>query len=125
MKSLIATSLLALLAGACATAEPRERSLARTAYVVAEIQVTDPVGYERYLAAISPIVEKFGGTYLARAGRTLPVEGPEPKGRIVIIAFPSFAAAQAFEEAPESVAAGAIRHATATSRIYVVEGAAP
>ena len=125
MRHLIAAPLLALLVSACATTEPRKAIAVPPAYVVAEIKVTEPTGYRDYLAAISPIVEKFGGTYLVRAGKTLQVEGPEPNGRIVIIQFPSFAAAQSFEQAPESLAAGEIRHRTATSRIFVVEGAVP
>jgi uncharacterized protein (DUF1330 family) len=42
-----------------------------------------------------------------------------------IIEFPSLAAAQSFEAAPESLAAGQIRHRTATSRIFIVEGVVP
>ncbi|GBD55019.1 DUF1330 domain-containing protein [Microcystis aeruginosa NIES-298] len=125
MKLLIATIVLALAASGCTTTKPGNGTLAPRAYVIAEIQVTDPVGYKDYLAAISPIVEKFGGTYLARAGQTRSVEGPQPTGRVVIIEFPSFAAAQSFEEAPESIAAAKIRHRTATSRIFVVEGSSP
>ena len=116
--------VVALLAGACTT-QPRQTAEAPPAYVIAEIVVTDPTGYRDYLTAISPIVEKFGGTYWVRAGRTLQVEGAEPNGRIVVISFPSFAAAEAFQNAPESLAAGEIRHRAATSRIFVVEGASP
>jgi len=125
MKHLMAVTLLAVLASACTTAEPRRATSTPPAYVIAEIEVTDPTGYQDYLAAISPIVEEFGGTYLVRAGRTLQVEGAEPSGRIVMISFPSFAAAKAFQDAPETLAAGDIRHRTATSRIFVVEGATP
>jgi len=92
------------------------------AYVVAEIRVTDPEGYREYLTAISPVVAKHGGTYIARAGRTLPVEGTPPAGRVIIIEFPTFAAAEAFENSAEAQAAFEIRHRTATSRIFVVEG---
>lgn len=125
MKHLIAAVFLAVLASACTTTEPRRITSAAPAYVIAEIVVTDSAGYKEYLAAISPIVEKFGGTYLVRAGKTLQVEGAEPNGRIVVISFPSFATAKAFQDAPETLAAGEIRHRTATSRIFVVEGASP
>jgi uncharacterized protein (DUF1330 family) len=126
MRHVFATVLLAGLVGGCATTtDPDRTSSTPRAYVIAEIQVTDPTGYQEYLAAISPIVERFGGTYLVRGGKTMPVEGLEPNGRIVVIAFPSFSAARAFEDAPESVAAGKIRHRTAKSRIFVVEGASP
>lgn len=125
MKHLILLLVLAGLCGGCSTNTPRQTSSTPPAYVIAEITVTDPTGYRDYLAAISPIVEKFGGTYLVRAGKTLHVEGAEPNGRVVVIVFASFAAAKAFQEAPETLAAGEIRHRTATSRIFVVEGASP
>lgn len=95
------------------------------AYVVADIRVTDTEGYRAYLSAISPVVKKYGGIYIARAGRTMSVEGAPPTGRIVIIEFPSFEAAEAFESSQEALAASKIRHQTATSRIFVVEGAKP
>lgn len=125
MKGLIAAIALALATSAYSARTPGNGALAPRAYVIAEIQVTDPVGYKAYLAAISRIVEEFGGTYLARAGQTRSIEGPQPTGRVVIIELPSFAAAQSFEDAPESVAAGEIRHRAATSRIFVVEGSLP
>lgn len=108
-----------------ALAAPTPASVPLKAYVVADIRVTDSNGYQTYLSAISPVVKKFGGTYIARAGRTLSVEGSPPSGRIVIIEFPNFAAAEAFETSPEALAAGEIRHRTATSRIFVVEGLRP
>lgn len=126
MRHLIAAALLSGLVSACTTTtDPGRTSSTPRAYVIAEITVTDPAGYREYLAAISPIVEKFGGTYLVRGGKTIRVEGVEPSGRVVVIAFPSLSAARAFEEAPESLAAADIRHRTATSRIFVVEGASP
>jgi len=125
MKHTTAVRPLTLLLTACATASSHQASTAPPAYVIAEIAVTDSVGYRGYLAAISPIVERFHGTYLVRAGKTLQIEGASPNGRIVVIAFPGFAAAKAFEEASESISAGEIRHRTAVSRIFVVEGSAP
>lgn len=108
-----------------AVAAPSVEGVPPKAYVVADIRVTDPTGYQKYLAAISPIVKHYGGVYIARAGRTMSVEGAPPTGRIVIIEFPNFAAAEAFEGSPEALTAGVIRHRTATSRIFVVEGAQP
>jgi uncharacterized protein (DUF1330 family) len=108
-----------------AFAAPTGDGVAPKAYVVADIRVTDPSGYQKYLAAISPIVKHYGGIYIARAGRTISVEGAPPTGRMVIIEFPNFAAAEAFETSPEALTAGVIRHRTAISRIFVVEGSQP
>ena len=124
-QKLLACLFFTVAAGSAATASEAPESAPLKGYVVADISVTDPDGYRAYLAAISPVVTKYGGTYIARAGRTLSVEGAPPIGRVVIIEFPSFAAAEAFEASPEALATGEIRHRTATSEIFVVEGWSP
>ncbi len=93
------------------------------AYVVGEFTVTDPQGYKNYSARTIPIVAKFGGVYLARGGKTITVEGPPPASRIVVIEFPTLAAAQAFEAAPEYIAITPYRRRASTGRVYLVEGA--
>lgn len=125
MKYSMAAVFLSVLVSTCTTTEPSRTTAAPQAYFIAEIVVKDSAGYQEYLNAISPIVEKFGGTYLVRAGRTLQIEGAEPNGRIVVISFPNFDKAKAFQDAPETLAADEIRHRTATSRIFIVEGASP
>ena len=115
MKAVLAISALALLFASGAIAAPK-------AYVVVEITVTDPVVYEDYKAAIAPLAVKYGGRYLVRAGRVEAIEGSPPTGRVVLFEFPSFEQAMAFERAPETLAASELRHRSAKSRIFVVEG---
>jgi uncharacterized protein (DUF1330 family) len=59
-------------------------------YVIAQISVTDPVAYREYVAAVTPVVEKFGGEYMVRGGRAETVEGTAPGERTVVIRFPSY-----------------------------------
>jgi uncharacterized protein (DUF1330 family) len=92
------------------------------AYVVAEIAVTDPVGFKTYADATPPVLAKFGGTYVARGGNTVAVEGAPPAGRIVLMEFPNLAAAQAYEASPDYRTLATIRHKAATSRVFIVEG---
>jgi uncharacterized protein (DUF1330 family) len=94
-------------------------------YVVAEIRVTDPEPYKEYLAAVTPLVEKFGGTYLVRAGESETREGAAPEGRIVVLEYPSYAAAKAFYDSPEYQAILPLRTNNAVSRIIIIEGFAP
>ena len=117
MKKLIAIAALALFLASGATAAPK-------AYVVVEVSVTDPVIYENYKAAIAPLAVKYGGRYLVRAGRTEAIEGEPPTGRVVLFEFPSFEQAMAFERAPDTLKASELRHRSAKSRIFVVEGVA-
>ena len=59
------------------------------AYVIADIEVTDPAGYEEYRRLAPPTITAFGGRYLARGGTTETLEGDWSPRRCVILEFPS------------------------------------
>lgn len=93
-----------------------------TAYVVAEIDVTDHATYDTYRPRVPPTLEKYGGKFAARGGRIELLEGgPEPK-RVVIIEFADAAAARRWYESPEYQEALKIRHASSTGRVFIIEG---
>ncbi|MEO7053357.1 MAG: DUF1330 domain-containing protein [Rhizomicrobium sp.] len=115
----------AVLAIAAATTGARAADVTPKAYVIGEVNVTDAETYKTYAAKTSPIVAKFGGIYIARGGRSVPVEGAAPAGRIVVIQFPSLAAAQAFESSEEYLKVAPIRQRSSTGRFFIVEGTAP
>lgn len=94
-------------------------------YIIGEMQITDAALYQTYAAQTTPILQRFGGHYLARAGKTISLEGAPPSGRVVVIEFPSLAAAQAFQESAEYKAIADIRHKSSTGRAFIVEGFAP
>jgi len=71
------------------------------------------------------LVEKLGGKYLVRAGKNATREGAAPEGRLVILEFASFEAAQAFYDSPEYQAILPQRTENATSRIVIMEGYTP
>ncbi|HQU26480.1 MAG TPA: DUF1330 domain-containing protein [Acidimicrobiales bacterium] len=93
-----------------------------SAYVVFEIEVSDPERYERYKALSGPAVAAAGGRYLARGGRTASLEGAAAPSRSVVIEFDSLEAAVAWYEGEAYTAARALREGAATARAYVVEG---
>ncbi len=92
------------------------------AYAIAEINVTDPVAYKKYLAAVTPIVTQFGGKYIVRAGQIVPLEGDAPTGRFIIIEFQDMATARRFESSPQYRAIAPLRQRAASSRLFLVEG---
>lgn len=94
-------------------------------YILAEIAVTNPEPYKNYLAAVTPMVEAFGGKYIVRAGRSETTEGEAPVGRMVVLEFASYDAARAFYNAPEYQQILSLRTDNATSRIIILEGYAP
>lgn len=112
----------AILVAVGGTSYLRAATSSPKGYLVAEINVTDPEVYKQYAAGVPPILAKYGGKYLVRAGQTSSVEGPGPAGRIVVIEFDSLAAAGLFEESPEYQALAPLRHKASQSRIFLVEG---
>jgi uncharacterized protein (DUF1330 family) len=93
------------------------------AYIVVDTRINNPNEYEEYKALARPIVEAFGGTYLARGGKTLVVENDlwSPT-RIVLLEFPDFEAAQRFAESDEYGPVAALRHQHADSNVIIIEG---
>lgn len=95
------------------------------AYLIANITVTDPVWYQQYRAGVGPVVDRFGGRFLVRAGTLHPVEGDWALDRLVVIAFPSMDALRAFYDSPEYAPLLKLRLETTRSQVTFAEGWAP
>jgi len=92
------------------------------AYFVAEVEITNPAGFQPYGAAVGATLEQYGGRYLTRGGSTELIEGgPEPK-RIVILEFADRAAVKRWYESPEYQKILPLRLNNATGRGFIVEG---
>jgi uncharacterized protein (DUF1330 family) len=94
-----------------------------TAYIILDIEVSDPAGYEEYKKLGPPTVAQYGGKYVARGGKAENLEGDWSPSRIVMLEFPSVEQAKAWINSPEYAPGRALRHKYATSRTIVVEGA--
>ena len=94
-----------------------------TAFVIFDIEVTDPENYEGYKQLAAPTVEMFGGKYVARGGQTEILEGDWSPKRIVLIQFESVERAKAWINSSEYSEARALRHKYSVSKAIVVEGA--
>ena len=95
-----------------------------SAYVLVEIEVTNPEGYNEYRPLASESVAKHGGRYLARGGKTEAWEG-EWAPRIVVLEFESLEAAHAWYYSDDYQAALAVRQDNSRARMIAVEGTAP
>ena len=93
------------------------------AYVIAEVDVTDPTTFQKYAEKVPETLAPFNGHYLVRGGKIQAVEGEAPK-RFVVIAFESMEKAQAWEDSPTYDAIKPIRHSSAKSRVFITEGIA-
>lgn len=91
-------------------------------YLIAQITVTDPDGYEAYRQAVPGVIARYGGRYLVRGGRTEVMEGDADAPRLVILAFDSVADARRFYESPEYQEILPLRLGASTGSVTIVDG---
>lgn len=94
------------------------------AYVIVDIEVTDPARYQEYMRLAPATLERYGGRYLARGGATEILEGSWAPHRLVILEFESVAQAKVWVNSAEYRPARVVRQQSARSDMVVVEGAA-
>ena len=92
------------------------------AYVIGEIDVTDPAMYDEYRKRVLATVQKFQGRFLARGGRGEALEGAAPK-RVVVLEFPSYAQALEWYRSSEYAPLITLRQRASQGRLLLVEGA--
>jgi uncharacterized protein (DUF1330 family) len=92
------------------------------AYVITDIDVSDPVRYEDYKVLSSSSAARYGGRFLVRGGSHETLEGDWQPHRVVVLEFPSAEQARAWWSSPEYAEAKAIRREASQSRIILVEG---
>lgn len=95
------------------------------AYLLAEIEVTDPDGFEAYRREVPAVIARFGGRYLARGGPARMLEGPRAARRTVLLEFPDMAALEAFYGGPEYRPLLQLRQRSADSEVLIFEGVPP
>lgn len=94
-------------------------------YVIASVEVEDPALYETYRAQVLATVEKHGGRFLVRGGQTEQKEGAWRPGRIVVLEFPSLAAARTWYDSPDYQPLAQLRgRASRTDILLLTEGVA-
>lgn len=90
-------------------------------YWIAHVEVTDPDGYKKYLAANSVAFAKYGGRFLVRGGTHVVAKGAA-KSRQVVIEFPDYAAALACLNSEEYKRAVEYRDAAALVDLIIADG---
>jgi uncharacterized protein (DUF1330 family) len=93
-----------------------------TAYMIAQVDVTDAAEFKKYADLAGAVTAKYGGKYLARGGETEALENYEVGNRVVIIEFPDRAAARAWYESDEYQSAKKFRENAAVGKFLIVEG---
>jgi uncharacterized protein (DUF1330 family) len=93
-----------------------------SAYVIAEIDITDPAAYEDYRRQVPAVIARYGGKYIVRGGKVEPLEGGWSPKRIAVVEFPSMEQALKFYRSPEYAPLIAIRQKASRGKLVIVEG---
>jgi uncharacterized protein (DUF1330 family) len=92
------------------------------AYVIVEIEIVDPVGYEEYKKQAAATVLKHGGKYIVRGGAMEVLEGDWKPKRLVVLQFESMQRAKEWLHCEEYREPRKMRRRTAKTNMILVEG---
>ncbi len=92
------------------------------AYIVVEIDVTDPVGYEEYRKLAPPTVAAYEGKFVVRGGKVEVLEGDWVPKRLVVLEFESVERAKQWWSSREYKVPKQVRQKSAKTNMIVVEG---
>lgn len=93
------------------------------AYVIGEIEVTDPATYEEYRKQVLATVTGYGGKFVVRGGKVEPLEGGWAPKRIVALEFPSMEQAQKWYRSEDYAPLIRLRQRASRGKLILVEGA--
>ena len=93
-----------------------------TAYLIADVKVTDDTWIPEYAAKVHDIVHKHGGKYLSRSGNITNVEGEALDTTLIaLLEFPSVEAVQAFVNDPDYAPYAKARQDGTVSKFNVID----
>ena len=92
------------------------------AYVIVDIDVADPAGYEEYRTLAPPTIASYGGKFLVRGGKVVTLEGEWSPKRLIVLEFESAKQAKRWYASQEYTEARKVRHRTAITNMVLVEG---
>jgi len=93
------------------------------AYLIAEHLISDASVFEEYRSKVAPIIERFGGRYLTRAGSHEVLDGSWQPTRVVIIEFADMSTLKAWYHSPEYQPLIELRRRAARDVLIAIEGA--
>lgn len=93
-----------------------------SAFLIANVKVTNDAWVPNYAAKVHEIVARHGGKYLSRSANITPIEGQRPDLTLIaLIEFPSLTALQAFAKDPEYAPFAQARQSGSESTFYAID----
>jgi uncharacterized protein (DUF1330 family) len=91
------------------------------AFVIGEIEITDPAVYDEYRKQVLATITRHGGRFLVRGSKSEALEGAAPK-RMVVLEFPSYEQALTWYRSPEYAPLITLRQKASRGRLILAEG---
>ena len=95
-----------------------------SAYVVGDINITDPAGNRAHVPVALAAIARFGGRVIA-GGKLELLDGGPPPERIIIIELPASATARRWYRSDEYQPAAKDRLVTSHGRVFPIDGVEP
>ncbi|HVO72821.1 MAG TPA: DUF1330 domain-containing protein [Ignavibacteriaceae bacterium] len=93
-----------------------------SAFIIVEVKIKNHKEYEGYKKLVPSTLEKYGGKFIVRGGKTESLEGNWNPERFVILQFESMEKAKAWWSSEEYSRAKKIRYKNAESKMLLAEG---
>ena len=94
------------------------------AYLIVQEAVNDEAMFAEYRKAVLPTLQAHDGRFIVRGGAMTVLEGQWPMPRLVIVEFPSRAAAEAWYRSPEYQKILPLRTSSTSGNMIIVDGVA-
>ena len=120
IKYTVALSMLAGIAVGAVAVQGLHAQSTPKAYVITEIEIINQEAQNAYLPKVGEVIKSTGGTYLARGGKIVALEGEAPK-RVTIVVYDSLEKAQASRNSPAWTALSDMRNKAIKTKSYVTE----
>jgi uncharacterized protein (DUF1330 family) len=92
------------------------------AFAIAAETVKDEAMFADYRKAVPATIEAFGGKFIVRGGKLTTLEGQWPHTRLVVIEFPSRAAAEGWYKSADYQKIISLRLNSTEGNLIIVDG---
>jgi uncharacterized protein (DUF1330 family) len=94
------------------------------AYAIAAETIKDQTMFDKYRKEVAATLVPFGGQFVVRGGNLTVLEGEWPHPRLVVIEFPSRAAAEDWYRSAEYQKVISLRLNSSVGNLIIVDGSA-
>lgn len=98
------------------------RRYAVAVFMIIEITILELDLYQEYMEKVPRVIEKYGGKYIVRSGKVIPLSGNWSPERIIVIWFESEEHLRKCFASSEYISLAPLRERSTTGKAIMVEG---